>query len=36
MVDCKKEAEKYLVTILYRSGKSIDQTGLYEDCLADP
>ena len=36
MGDCLTEAQKFLITILYRSGKSIDQAGLYEDCLADP
>lgn len=36
MTDCLTEVQKYLVTILYRSGRSIDQAGLYEDCLADP
>lgn len=35
MSDCLTEIQKYLVTTVYRSGKSIDQAGLYEDCLAD-
>ena len=35
MADCLSEVQKYLITTLYRSGKSIDQSGLYEDCISD-